>query len=153
VTFPRSLLLAAVSLVLMVVGAAGPWASISPGLGLLRPITIHGTDHGKDGWIVVGAAAAAIVFLLVVAYTRRRWLALAPLLAGGVAAATAAYDITDINRFGGGNIASSQWGIYLALAGSVGLMLSSVLAIAEIRRPVPVQPAPPPDAPAPTAPV
>jgi hypothetical protein len=149
VTFPRSLLLAAGSLVLMAGGATGPWAKV-------LIFTIHGTDDSKDGWIVVGAAGAALVFLILIALTRLRWLALVPLIAGGIAAATAAYDVTDISRFARDGItASTQWGIYVALVGSVALMLSSVLAIAEVRRPpkaVP-PPVPPPDATAPTAPL
>jgi hypothetical protein len=147
-TFPKSLFLAMVSLVLMAVGATGPWAKI-------LIFTIHGTDDSKDGWIVVGAAGVAVVFLILIAFTRLRWLALIPLIAGGIAAATAAYDVTDISRFAKGGItASTQWGIYVALAGSIALMLSSVLAIAEIRRrPAPPPVPPPPDATAPTAPV
>jgi hypothetical protein len=138
VTLPKSLVLAAASLVLMVVGAFGPWAKVFL-------FTIHGTDDSKDGWIVVGAAGVALVLLIVITLARLRWLALIPLVAGGAAAATAAYDATDINRFGGGGIASAQWGVYVALAGSIALMLSSLLAIVEIRRrpAMPSQPPPP----------
>src|SRR5712691_10018940 len=99
----RSVLSAAASVVVMVVGAVGPWAKVAV-------FTIHGTDDSKDGWIVVGAAGLAVVALLVIVFSRLRWFALATLLAGGIAAATSAYDVTDINRFGGGGIASAQWG-------------------------------------------
>jgi hypothetical protein len=135
---PRSVLTAGACLVPMLVGAFGPWAKV---LGIA---TIHGTDNGKDGWVVVGAAGVAAVFLLMIALWQRRWLGLLPLLAGGVAAATSAYDVTDINRFGGGNIASAQWGVYIALVGSVALMLASIWIIAEVRR----RPAAPPPSPA-----
>jgi hypothetical protein len=139
-TLPRSLLLASASLVLMVVGAFGPWAKVFV-------FTIHGTDDSKDGWIVVGAAGVALLLLIVIALARVRWLALIPMVAGAAAAATAAYDATDINRIGGGGIASAQWGVYLALAGSIALTLSSLLAVFEIRRrPAVPLPPPPPDA-------
>jgi hypothetical protein len=131
VTVPKSVWLAGVSVVLMVVGAVGPWAKV---LGVL---TINGTDDSKDGWIVVGAAAFAVVGVLVVLASRLRWLALIPLLAAAIAAATAAYDVSDINGVGGGRIASAQWGIYLALAGSIALVLASVAMIVEVRRPAP----------------
>jgi hypothetical protein len=129
VTVPRSLWAAALSVVLMVVGAVGPWAKV-------LFVTIDGTDDGKDGWIVVGAAAVAVIALLITALVRRRWLAVLSVLAGSAAAATAAYDISDINSFGGHGIVSAEWGIYLALAGSIALVLSSIWVIAEVRSPV-----------------
>jgi hypothetical protein len=128
VTLPKSLLAAGLSLVLMVVGAIGPWAKV---LGI---ITINGTSGGRDGWVVIGAAGIALVGLIIVAATRRRCFALIPLVAGAAGAATAAYDITDINALYHGRVASAQWGIYLALVGSIGLLLSSIWAIAEVRR-------------------
>jgi hypothetical protein len=113
----------------MIAGAVGPWAKV-------LFVTIHGTDDSKDGWIVVGAAAVAVVALLLTMLMRRRWLAVLPVLAGAAAAATAVYDISDINSFGGRGFVSTEWGIYLALAGSIALVLSSIGVIAEVRRPV-----------------
>lgn len=128
-TVPKSVAGAALAIVLMLVGAFGPWAKV---LGI---VTIHGTDDGKDGWIVVGAAGVAAVVLLFLTWKPWRWLALLSLIAGGIAGATAGYDITDINGLGGGRAASAQWGIYLALAGSILLVLSSLGAFFELRRP------------------
>jgi hypothetical protein len=125
----RSFFAAAISLILMVVGAFGPWATV---LGIR---TINGTTGGRDGWVVIGAAGVAAIVLLIIMATRRRWLAIIPLLAGAAAAATAAYDITDINSLYNGAVASAQWGIYLALVGSIGLIVSSIWVIAEVRRP------------------
>jgi hypothetical protein len=127
-TVPRSLVAAGVSLILMVVGAVGPWAKV------FDTITINGTTEGRDGWIVIVAAAIGLVGLIVVGATRRRWFALIPLFAAAVAGATAAYDIADVNSLYNGRVASAQWGLYVALVGSVGLMLASVWAIAEVRR-------------------
>jgi hypothetical protein len=133
-TLPKSVAVAALAIVLMLVGAFGPWAKV------LGVVTIHGTDNGKDGWVVVGAAAVAAVVLLVVTWKPWRWLALLSLIAGGIAGATAGYDISDINSLGGGDAASAQWGIYLAVAGSIVLMIGSLWALVEIRRPVPEAP-------------
>jgi hypothetical protein len=127
--FPISIAGAGISALLMIVGGFGPWAKV------LGVITIDGTDDGKDGWIVVAAAGVAIALLVVLAFTRRRWLALIPLLAGVVAAATTGYDISDISSVGGGRLASAEWGIYLSLIASIGLALASLAAIFELRRP------------------
>jgi hypothetical protein len=113
------------SLVLMVIGAVGPWAKV------LNLITINGTDGGRDGWIIVGAAAFAAILLLVYAWRRRRWLLVFPVLAGLAGAATAAYDIVDIGRRfsasnGGGELVSVGWGIYVALIGSISLVAAGV---------------------------
>lgn len=115
------------SVALMLVGAFGPWAKV-------LFITINGTDDGRDGWIVVGAAGAAAVLLLVYLRTGKRWLAVIPLLAGALGAATAGYDISDINGTFGGDVANAEWGIYLALIASVSLILAS-LALILGRRP------------------
>jgi hypothetical protein len=108
----------------MIVGALGPWATVFF-------ITVHGTDDGKDGWIVVGAAAAAGLAVLTRFVTRRRWLAIVPLLAGLLAAATAGYDVSDISSTASrhglpGNVVSTDWGVYLALVASISLALASV---------------------------
>jgi hypothetical protein len=128
-TFPKSLVAAAVSLILMFVGAAGPWAKV---LGI---VTINGTTGGRDGWIVIGAAGVALLVFVIVLLTRLRWLSLIALLAGAVGASTAAYDIVDINSLYNGAVASAQWGIYLALVGSIGLMVCSIWALLEVRKP------------------
>lgn len=124
---------AVVSLVLMVVGAFGPWVKV------LGVFTINGTDGGRDGWIVIGAAAVAAVLLLIYARARRKWLLVLPVLAGLVGAATAAYDISDISRlgsgsvFGGSETFSTGWGIYLALVGSLSLTLASLVLMVRRR--------------------
>ena len=118
---------AGISLALMVVGAFGPWVKV---LGL---VTINGTDGGGDGWLVIGAAGVAAVLLLIYAKTRRKWLLVLPALAGLAGAATTAYDITDISRlssgslFGASETFSAQWGIYLALAASLSLILATLI--------------------------
>lgn len=113
------------SLVLMVIGAVGPWAKV------LNLITINGTDGGRDGWIVIGAAAFAAILLLVYSWRRRRWLLILAVLAALAGAATAAYDIVDIGRRfsasnGGGELVSVGWGVYVALIGSVSLAIAGV---------------------------
>jgi len=114
------------SLVLMVIGAVGPWAKV------LNLITINGTDGGRDGWIVIGAAAFAAILLLVYSRRRKRWLLVLTVLAGLLGAGTAAYDTVDIgsrfsgSSFGGGGVISVGWGLYVALIGSVSLVAAAL---------------------------
>ncbi len=124
---------AAVCLVLMVLGALAPWAKVFG-------VTIDGTDDGKDGWIVVGAAAVAAILLLLYVRVRSRFVLAIPLLAGCAAAATAGYDISDINGIASGaprGLVSTEWGIYLALAGSISLIVASLALMLETRRRAP----------------
>jgi len=135
---PMRALWVGASLVVMVVGAVGPWATA---VG----ITVHGTDGGRDGWYVIGAAGVSALLLLIYARARRRWLLLIPLLAGLAMSAGVAYDLVDIRtRFagsvlGGNELISADWGIYLALVGCVSLAVGAVaLAVRPARRPGPV---------------
>jgi len=132
-TSPKSLWWSAGSLVLMVVGAFGPWAKIADLL------TINGTDGGRDGWIVVGAAGVAALSLLFYRRFRRGWLVVLALLAGVAAASTVAYDISDIRGIASGDelfgdLVSTQWGIYVALVGSISLALASLGVLVESRK-------------------
>ena len=116
----------------MIVGAVGPWAKV-------LFITVNGTDDGKDGWIVLAAAAIAALALAGALVTRRRSFAIVSALAGALGAATAAYDIGDINSTASehglpSGIVSTQWAIYVALVASVGLVLSSIALWVETRR-------------------
>jgi hypothetical protein len=106
------------SLALMVAGAFGPWARV------LDTITINGTDSGKDGWVVLGAAIVAALGLALFTKLRRRWLLAFPLLGGLVGGGTSGYDLNDLGRFG--SLASAQWGIYVALAGSIALVVTTL---------------------------
>ena len=122
---------AAASIVLMVVGAFGPWATI---LGF---VTYSGTD-GNAGWTVVGAAAIGAVAVGILIRWRRRWLCIVPFLAAAAGAATAAYNLNDISSFNvpldGADLISADWGIYVALAGSISLLLASVALGAQTER-------------------
>ena len=123
-TFPRTLLWAAASIVLMVVGAFGPWATV------LGVFTYSGTD-GSAGKTVIGAAAIAALAVGFVARLRRRWLCIVPFLAAAAGVATAAYNLHDISTmntsFDGVDLVSTGWGIYVALAGSISLLLASIV--------------------------
>ena len=130
----RSVWWAAASLVAMAVGAFGPWVTV---LGL---ITINGTDGARDGWVVLGAALAAGAVLLL--RRRRSWPAVLCLLAGVVGAATVGYDMHDIEAALGDNAAELRWGIYVALLGSISLIVASAALIFERRRSRPASEAP-----------
>jgi hypothetical protein len=125
---PKTLWWAVGSIVLMLVGAFGPWAKV---LGI---VTVNGTDDGNDGWIVVGAAAVAVIVIGSFVRWPRRWLLTLSVLAGVAGAATAAYDINNINGlapaseslFGGVSVVDAGWGIYLALISSISLIVASI---------------------------
>jgi hypothetical protein len=138
--FPKSVWWALGSLVPMAVGAFGPWVTV-------EGLTIHGTDDGRDGWAVLGAAGIAGIALALFLHYRRRWLAIIALLAGLAGVGTTAYDIQDINGFASDSLlftevdVSAEWGIYVALAGSISLALASIGLLVEGRRrkPAPVE--------------
>jgi hypothetical protein len=138
--FPKSVWWALGSLVPMGVGAFGPWVTV-------EGLTIHGTDDGRDGWVVLGAAGIAAIALALFLRYRRGWLAVVSLLAGIAAVGTTAYDIQDINGFASNSLlfaefdVSAEWGIYVALVGSISLVLASIGLLVERRRrrPVPVE--------------
>ena len=133
---PKTLWWAVGSMVLMVIGAFGPWAKV---LGIA---TVNGTDGGRDGWIVVGAAVVAAAVIATFLRWPRRWLLTLPILAGIAGAATAAYDINDINSlapssdslFGDVDVVDTGWGIYLALVSSVSLAVASIALWVETKR-------------------
>ena len=117
-TWVRGLWGAAGSLVVVDVGAFGPWAERF-GLGV----------DGSDDELVGVVALIAAVALLVFAVTGNRVLAAVPLLAGLVAVMVVGHDLTDpAGPFGGpGPNIHLEWGIWVAFAGSIGLALASVL--------------------------
>ena len=133
-SLPKSWFWADTSFVLMAVGAFGPWATAEVGP---LSVTANGTEGGKDGWLVVGAAVVAAVALALFLVFRRRLLAVLALLAGCAGAAVAAYDVADIETTEPRALYSAGWGIYLALAGSISLVLASIALILETRRPAP----------------
>jgi hypothetical protein len=121
------------SIVAMVIGAFGPWASV------LGVITINGTDDGNDGWIVVGAAVVGAIVLGVFAWRLWRWVLVVALLAGLAGAVTAGYDINNISNLSsddllGSGLTSKKWGIYLSLVASISLALASIGVFVESRR-------------------
>jgi hypothetical protein len=129
---PVSFWWAAGSLVAMVVGAFGPWARV---LGF---ITVHGTDGGADGWLVIGAAALAAVMLFLHTRAPARWQLVVSLLAGLAGASIAGYDIIDISSVASGPFGSAiietGWGIYVALIGSLSLAAASIVLMRETKR-------------------
>jgi hypothetical protein len=132
-SLPKAFLWSVGSLVVMVLGAVGPWAKVD------GVATINGTDGGRDGWVVVGAAGVAALFLALYLRRSRSWVLVLPLLAGLAGTATTVVDIDDINGIASegsifGVAVSAQWGIYVALAGSISLTLASVGLLVRNRR-------------------
>jgi hypothetical protein len=113
------------SVVVMVIGAFGPWAKI---LGL---ITVNGTDESGDGWIVIGAAIVGAIAFALWRAQGRNWLALAA-LAAAAALATTIYDRVDLERTTAngvnvGALIDAGWGIYVAMIGSLSLGIAAVV--------------------------
>lgn len=130
-TLPKTFWWATASILLMPIGAFGPWATV---FGVL---TYRGTD-GNAGWTVVGAAALAAIATGFFARRRRRWLCVVMFLSAAAATATAAYNLNDIRSLNtsleGVDLMSTGWGIYVALAGSVSLLLASIVLGAQTER-------------------
>lgn len=103
-------------------GALAPWAS-SFGTGL---------DSSDDEFVFAAAVVAAIA-LVVLALKRNHWVAGAPVLAGLVSLAVVSRAVHDpLGPFGGpGRNIQLEWGIWVALAGSIGLVLASLVLFAE----------------------
>ena len=119
----RSVWSAVASLVVVFVGAFGPWAKA---FGL--------TVDGSDDEVVVAAACVAGIALVVLALTRSPRFAAVPLFAGLFSAMFIGHDLSDpAGPFGGpGPNIRLEWGIWTALAGSIGLVLASVALLAEV---------------------
>jgi len=97
------------SVVLLVIGSLGPWASV-------LSVELSGTSDGRDGilTLVLAGVAALLIGLRV-----WRW---GVLVAGVLALATAIYDIVDITgRDAGIREPSVEWGLLLAAVAAASL--------------------------------
>jgi hypothetical protein len=114
----------------MVVGGLGPWTT-----------TLHFSTNGteSDGWVMIATGAFVGAQL---AWARSRALsgkgtAVGLLLAGGIVAGTAVYDITDISAIANGtepaflqDVLSPGWGIYVSLAAGVAVSILGLAVLA-----------------------
>jgi FkbM family methyltransferase len=111
------------SVPVMIVGALGPWAN-----------AFGARVDGPHDEVVLALAVGAASVLLLMPLLGRRWLVLVPLLAGVAAAALTGNDLGDLGdlapRIGNG-LGSVEWGIYLALLGSISLALACGLVLVE----------------------
>lgn len=121
---PKTFWLGVASLVPMTAGAFGPWVT------LLGVETLSGTED-NPGWIVVGAAVAAALALAVYYRRPRRWLCVIAVLAGALGVAVTALNIHDFSTSEG--LETADWGIYVALGGSVALVLACLVLAAQTR--------------------
>jgi hypothetical protein len=111
----------------MVVGGFGPWATV---LGF----SAAGTEG--DGWIVI--VIGVVVAAGLAALNRSRVIgsgaAISLLLAGGLVAGIAVYDITNIERVAEGTFLedaiSPGWGLYMVLAAGIVLLGTAVAVLA-----------------------
>src|SRR5947207_2288690 len=79
---------------LMIVGALGPWAHA---VTMFGTISASGSDAG-DGWIVFAMALAGAATLRCFNRFQRVLILALPILSGFTGAATAAYDVQNIER-------------------------------------------------------
>lgn len=126
---PRIFWWAAISAGLMIVGSFGPWARAFI-------VTVSGVDG--DGWLVILAAVAALVALYFGANRPRlrRVSILVCALAGAAGLAVVLYDGNDIfgdqstgdedDLFGGTDLVTPGWGIWMAGLASASLLFASI---------------------------
>ena len=94
-------------------------------------VTVNGTEG--DGWLIVGGGllAAALALPVLLKGKPRRSLIVAAAV-GALGAIIAAVDLSDISGFAGGEalgvVVDTGWGLYVALIGSLSLMVSSAIA-------------------------
>lgn len=120
----RSIWWVAGSLVVVLVGGFGPWA------------TLFGrTVNGPDDEAVFIAAIMAGLALIVFAVSRNRAAAAVPLLAGLISSTLIGQDLVDPAGLSGSHLTSAKvhpaWGIWVALAGSASVVLASALVFVE----------------------
>ena len=119
------------SVVLMVVGAFGPWVEL---LGL----SARGTDSGNDGWLVV---AVAVVAGAIFRWQRRTPRAGVAAIAGGVLGAIITiYNRLNVNDAAGesgqaGELVQAGWGLNLAILASISLAISGVVWVLTFEQP------------------
>jgi hypothetical protein len=113
--------------VAMVIGGFGPWATV---LGF----SANGTEG--DGWIVI--VVGIVVAARLAAVNRRRFIgtgtAISLLLAGGLVAGIAVYDINNIERLAEGTFLedaiSPGWGLYMVLTAGVVVLGAAIAVLA-----------------------
>jgi len=115
----------------MAVGASGTWAS-------LGPVSVHGLDAQKDGWVVLVAGGIAAIAATIGYFRRSRVLVGLVVLMGAVGAATAIYDWQDIGStdLGDGGILALTvgWGLQLCVGASLGLIVATIVGVVLGRR-------------------
>src|SRR4051812_7560182 len=108
---------------LMVVGALGPRATAT----VLQVVEVNGTQG--DGWLVIGAALVAAIVLFA---SPRDAGPVVALLAGVGGEIVGFVDLADVEARGA--LVAPAWGLYLVLASSAGLVIASLVLIAQRRR-------------------
>jgi hypothetical protein len=113
---------ATATLGVLALGVLSPWAD-RLGAGV----------NGSDDEVVAIVAAVAACALVAFVASRNRMLATVPLLAGVVSVVLVGHDLSDpTGPFGGpGRNIHLQWGIWVVLAGGVGLALASLALLVE----------------------
>ena len=111
----------------LVIGSIGPWVSV---LG----VTESGFD--KDGVITLPAALGAIAGLIHHDRSGTRGGLIAALILGALTALITVIDYFDVqgSDVGGVDLASVEWGLYLAVISAIALFVASLMLVLRYRR-------------------
>ena len=122
---------AGVACVLLIVGAVGTWqvADVNT-FGFHVHATATGVEHGSDGPIVIGMAVIAGIMLLCYALVPGKpiWAAIVALVIACLALLTTVADTIDVADH---SFRSPGWGLYVDVAGAIGLTAVCALLVRE----------------------
>lgn len=108
---------------LTIVGAVGPWATF-------HGLSFAGTDANR-GVTVAVAAGVGLLLMAVAGWKNLRWAAMLAAVAGLISFGLTIWSFASINKFAGADASlpiGRGWGIWLALIGSIVLVVTAVLA-------------------------
>jgi hypothetical protein len=110
---------------LTIVGAIGPWATSE-----VLQHDVAGTDANR-GITVAVAAGVGLIFLAVAGWKNLRWAAMLAAVAGLISFGLTIWTFAALNSFVGapsGLSIGKGWGIWLALIGSLVLVIAAFMA-------------------------
>jgi len=105
--------------VAIVVGSIGPWADLG------REEVLGIDSAGSDGWLTLALAGMSAAVLWSWYQFAAREKLLGVILMGGLALALTLYDTVELSGVEAGAI-SAEWGLILALIGSVALVATAI---------------------------
>jgi hypothetical protein len=108
---------------LTIVGAVGPWATF-------QGLSFAGTDANR-GVTVAVAAGVGLLLLALAGWKNLRWAAILAAVAGLISFGLTVWSFSAINKFAGARAdlpIGRGWGVWLALIGSLVLVVTAFMA-------------------------